>query len=138
MSSLNGSNENGSKGWGKLTITILAGMLLVSTLIIGITIPLSSSSSLGQEQRLAATTTTESASATTNVQNSSRDRTETNTSAAKENDNKNKDDEAIKVSGRSRDKNDLIKEVTLIAQESELEIAPGKVVKTWTFNGTMP
>lgn len=118
MSSLNGSNGNGSKGWGKLTITMLAGMLLVSTLIIGITIPLSSSSSLGPEQRLAATTTTESASVTTtNVQNSSRDRAETNISAAKENDNKNKDDEAIKVSGRSRDKNDLIKEVTLIAQE---------------------
>jgi len=30
------------------------------------------------------------------------------------------------------------KEYTLIAQDSELEIAPGKVVKTWTFNGTMP
>ena len=30
------------------------------------------------------------------------------------------------------------KEYTLIAQDVELEIAPGKVVKTWTFNGTMP
>jgi nitrite reductase (NO-forming) len=30
------------------------------------------------------------------------------------------------------------KEYTLIAQDAELEIAPGKVVKTWTFNGTMP
>jgi FtsP/CotA-like multicopper oxidase with cupredoxin domain len=30
------------------------------------------------------------------------------------------------------------KEHTLIAQDAELEIAPGKVVKTWTFNGTMP
>ena len=30
------------------------------------------------------------------------------------------------------------KEITLIAQDAELEIAPGKVVKTWTFNGTMP
>ena len=29
------------------------------------------------------------------------------------------------------------KEITLIAQDAELEIAPGKVVKTWTFNGTM-
>src|SRR5215213_4585178 len=30
------------------------------------------------------------------------------------------------------------KEYTLIAQDAELEIAPGKVVKTWTYNGTMP
>ncbi len=30
------------------------------------------------------------------------------------------------------------KEYTLIAQDADLEIAPGKVVKTWTFNGTMP
>jgi plastocyanin len=30
------------------------------------------------------------------------------------------------------------KEYTLIAQDAEIEIAPGKVVKTWTFNGTMP
>jgi plastocyanin len=30
------------------------------------------------------------------------------------------------------------KEYTLIAQDAELEISPGKVVKTWTFNGTMP
>lgn len=30
------------------------------------------------------------------------------------------------------------KEYTLIAQDAELEIAPGKVVKVWTFNGTMP
>ena len=30
------------------------------------------------------------------------------------------------------------KEYTIIAQDAELEIAPGKVVKTWTFNGTMP
>ncbi len=30
------------------------------------------------------------------------------------------------------------KEITLIAEDAELEIAPGKVVKTWTFNGTMP
>ena len=30
------------------------------------------------------------------------------------------------------------KEFTLIALDAELEIAPGKVVKTWTFNGTMP
>src|SRR5215208_2902821 len=31
-----------------------------------------------------------------------------------------------------------LKEYTLIAQDAELEIAPGKVVKTWTYNGTMP
>jgi nitrite reductase (NO-forming) len=30
------------------------------------------------------------------------------------------------------------KELTLVAEDAELEIAPGKVVKTWTFNGTMP
>jgi nitrite reductase (NO-forming) len=30
------------------------------------------------------------------------------------------------------------KEYTSIAHDAELEIAPGKVVKTWTFNGTMP
>jgi nitrite reductase (NO-forming) len=30
------------------------------------------------------------------------------------------------------------KQYTLIAQDAELEIAPGKLVKTWTFNGTMP
>ena len=30
------------------------------------------------------------------------------------------------------------KQYTLVAQDADLEIAPGKVVKTWTFNGTMP
>lgn len=30
------------------------------------------------------------------------------------------------------------REYTLIAEDAELEIAPGKVVTTWTFNGTMP
>jgi nitrite reductase (NO-forming) len=30
------------------------------------------------------------------------------------------------------------KEITLIAEDAELEIAPGKRVKTWTFNGTVP
>jgi nitrite reductase (NO-forming) len=30
------------------------------------------------------------------------------------------------------------KEYTLIAQDADLEIAPGKVVKAWTYNGTMP
>ena len=30
------------------------------------------------------------------------------------------------------------REYTLIAEDADLEIAPGKVVKTWTFNGTMP
>ena len=30
------------------------------------------------------------------------------------------------------------KEITLVAQDAEIEIAPGKRVKTWTFNGTVP
>jgi len=30
------------------------------------------------------------------------------------------------------------KEFTLIAQDSDLEIRPGKVIRAWTFNGTMP
>ncbi|MEW6604606.1 MAG: multicopper oxidase domain-containing protein [Thermoproteota archaeon] len=30
------------------------------------------------------------------------------------------------------------KEITLVAQDAEIEIAPGKTVKVWTFNGTMP
>lgn len=30
------------------------------------------------------------------------------------------------------------KEYTLIAQDAELQIAPGHVIKAWTFNGTMP
>ncbi|AIC16037.1 multicopper oxidase domain-containing protein [Nitrososphaera viennensis] len=30
------------------------------------------------------------------------------------------------------------KEVTLVAEEAEIEIAPGERVKAWTFNGTMP
>ncbi|MFL6526270.1 MAG: multicopper oxidase domain-containing protein [Nitrososphaera sp.] len=30
------------------------------------------------------------------------------------------------------------KEITLVAQDANLEIAPGHVVKAWTFNGTMP
>jgi FtsP/CotA-like multicopper oxidase with cupredoxin domain len=30
------------------------------------------------------------------------------------------------------------KQITLIAQDVELEIAPGERVKTWTFNGTVP
>ena len=30
------------------------------------------------------------------------------------------------------------KEITLVAEDAELEIAPGKRVKTWTFNGTVP
>jgi plastocyanin len=31
-----------------------------------------------------------------------------------------------------------VKELTLVAEEVELEIAPGERVKTWTFNGTVP
>ncbi|HEX5891361.1 MAG TPA: multicopper oxidase domain-containing protein [Nitrososphaeraceae archaeon] len=30
------------------------------------------------------------------------------------------------------------KEITLVAEDAEIEIAPGKRVKTWTFNGTAP
>lgn len=30
------------------------------------------------------------------------------------------------------------REYTLVAEDAELEIAPGEVVKTWTFNGTIP
>ena len=30
------------------------------------------------------------------------------------------------------------KEITLVAEDAEVEIAPGKRVKTWTFNGTVP
>lgn len=30
------------------------------------------------------------------------------------------------------------REFTLVAEDTELEIAPGEVVRTWTFNGTMP
>jgi nitrite reductase (NO-forming) len=31
-----------------------------------------------------------------------------------------------------------IRQITLIAQDAEIEIAPGKTVKMWTFNGTVP
>jgi hypothetical protein len=30
------------------------------------------------------------------------------------------------------------REYTLVAEDADLEIAPGEVVRTWTFNGTMP
>jgi nitrite reductase (NO-forming) len=30
------------------------------------------------------------------------------------------------------------KEITLVSEDAEIEIAPGKRVKTWTFNGTVP
>ncbi|MEO9363883.1 MAG: multicopper oxidase domain-containing protein, partial [Nitrososphaera sp.] len=30
------------------------------------------------------------------------------------------------------------KEVTLVAEEAEIEIAPGERVKAWTYNGTVP
>lgn len=33
---------------------------------------------------------------------------------------------------------DQRKTITLVAQDAELEIAPGKTVKVWTFNGTVP
>jgi nitrite reductase (NO-forming) len=31
-----------------------------------------------------------------------------------------------------------IRQITLIAQDAKIEIAPGKTVKMWTFNGTVP
>jgi nitrite reductase (NO-forming) len=31
-----------------------------------------------------------------------------------------------------------IRQITLIAQDAEVDIAPGKTVKMWTFNGTVP
>jgi nitrite reductase (NO-forming) len=31
-----------------------------------------------------------------------------------------------------------IRQITLIAQDAEVEIAPGKTMKMWTFNGTVP
>ena len=34
--------------------------------------------------------------------------------------------------------NNNTKEITLVAEDAEIEIAPGKRVKTWTFNGTVP
>jgi FtsP/CotA-like multicopper oxidase with cupredoxin domain len=46
--------------------------------------------------------------------------------------------EATTSSSNSTTATPTRKEYTLIAQDAELEIAPGKVVKTWTFNGTMP
>jgi len=30
------------------------------------------------------------------------------------------------------------RQITLVAQDAEVEIAPGKTVKMWTFNGTVP
>lgn len=30
------------------------------------------------------------------------------------------------------------RQITLIAQDAEIEIAPGKIVRMWTFNGTVP
>ncbi|HEX6028066.1 MAG TPA: multicopper oxidase domain-containing protein, partial [Nitrososphaeraceae archaeon] len=30
------------------------------------------------------------------------------------------------------------RQITLVAEDAEIEIAPGKRVKTWTFNGTAP
>ncbi|MDQ4023019.1 MAG: hypothetical protein M3224_04765, partial [Thermoproteota archaeon] len=30
------------------------------------------------------------------------------------------------------------RQITLVAEDAEIEIAPGKRVKTWTFNGTVP
>ena len=32
--------------------------------------------------------------------------------------------------------NNNTKEITLVAEDAEIEIAPGKRVKAWTFNGT--
>jgi nitrite reductase (NO-forming) len=114
-------NQKGKSGWGKITVVVLAGMLLITTLIIGISLPLSKNSELAR--------TTEAATPipiSTKIEGSG-----DNISAAYA-----KDD--FEVSGRPSSPDGTIKEVTLVAQEAELEIAPGKVVKTWTFNGTVP
>lgn len=36
------------------------------------------------------------------------------------------------------DTSDKRRQITLVAQDAEIEIAPGKTVKMWTFNGTVP
>jgi nitrite reductase (NO-forming) len=135
-SSNNGSSQNrsaggGEGGWGKLTVAILAGMLLVSTLIVGITLPLSSSlspSSSPSEERetmMAAETSSVAATAAANAERDAE---------------KSADDDDFELYGHTSSAADeaAVKELTLVAQEAELEIAPGKVVKTWTFNGTVP
>lgn len=121
MSGFVRDNQKGKSGWGKITVVVLAGMLLITTLIIGISLPLSKNSELAR--------TTETATPipiSTKIEGSGDD-----ISAAYV-----KDD--FEVSGRPSSSDGTIKEVTLVAQEAELEIAPSKVVKTWTFNGTVP
>lgn len=122
----NSNNEkNGNRGWGKFTITVLAGMLLVSTLIIGITVPLS-----GKGEALL--TTVPSAA---NPISAPEAKKEEVSSSDTEIDAKSD----FERYGRTLDDSDAaVKEITLVAQDAELEIAPGKVVKVWTFNGTMP
>ena len=129
------STSNRGGGWGKVTVAVIGGLLLVSTLIIAITLPLSSSSlsALNEESEVVgrsssmATTT-----ATTPNQNFVVDAKGSGSKAEVD----RKSD--FELYGRTSSANETLKEITLIAQEAELEIAPGKVVKTWTFNGTMP
>jgi nitrite reductase (NO-forming) len=121
--------QNGSAGWGRLTAIVLAGMLLVSTLIIGISLPLSSSSSLSStlNNGVAGKTVTRTASVAA-------EELVANGKMNIKNDNNN----SFELTGNPTSPDGIIKEITLVAQDAELEIAPGKVVKTWTFNGTVP
>jgi nitrite reductase (NO-forming) len=48
-------------------------------------------------------------------------------------------EESAFVSGNSgSNTSDKRRQITLVAQDAEIEISPGKMVKTWTFNGTVP
>ena len=42
------------------------------------------------------------------------------------------------ITNNNNNNNNNTKEITLVAEDAEIEIAPGKKVKTWTFNGTVP
>lgn len=119
MSGFVSDNQKGNSGWGKITVVVLAGMLLISTLIIGVSLPLS------KKVESAITTEATSIPISTKIEGSS----DVSTVNAKDD---------FEVSGHPSSPDGTIKEVTLVAQEAELEIAPGKVVKTWTFNGTVP
>lgn len=118
----NNNDRGRSGGWGKLTVMMLAGMLLVSTLIIGITVPLS-----GRGEAIPTTTPSSTAL-------DADAKEEVGSAAITEIDAK--DD--FELYGRAANNDAAVKEITLVAQDAELEIAPGKVVKAWTFNGTMP
>ena len=45
------------------------------------------------------------------------------------------EEDAVCSGSTSHDKS---RQITLVAQDAEVDIAPGKVVKMWTFNGTVP